>query len=168
MNAAAALHYFFLSTAAIATVSLLFTRHVFYAALLLIITLLSLAGLYVLTLAEFLAVTQILVYAGGILVVMIFAIMLTSQLNGKPLLIDHSNRVPGAFIGMAFFGILSYLMSDQFPLDAGAQVQAFSVAKIGTLLMSAYALPFEVTGVVLLLSLIGASVIASSSTVKRQ
>jgi NADH:ubiquinone oxidoreductase subunit 6 (subunit J) len=168
MNAATALHYFFLSTAAIATVSLLFARHVFYAALLLIITLLSLAGLYVLTLAEFLAVTQILVYAGGILVVMIFAIMLTSQLNGKPLLIDHSNRVPGAIIGMAFFGILTYLMADQFPLDASAQPGDFTVSKIGTLLMSAYALPFEVTGLVLLLSLVGAAVIASSSSPKHQ
>lgn len=166
MTAADALHYFFLTTAALATLSLLFVRHVFYAALLLIITLISLAGLYVLSYAEFLAITQILVYAGGILVVMIFAIMLTSQLHGKPLLIDHSNRVAGACIGLALFSVMIYLLVAQFPSGIPAQGRLFDVSTLGTLLMSQYALPFEVAGVVLLISLIGAAVIASSPSNK--
>lgn len=167
MSAATILHYSFLTIAALATVSLLFVRHVFYGALLLIITLLALAGLYVLSLAEFLAVTQILVYAGGILVIIIFAIMLTAQLNGKPLQIDHRNRVPGALIGLPLAAIMIALIAGQFPLDVQYYGQAFSISTIGVLLLSEYALPFEATGVVLLVALVGAAVIASSSLPKR-
>jgi NADH-quinone oxidoreductase subunit J len=167
MNAATILHYFFLAAAATTTVALLFVRNVFHGALLLLITLLSLAGLYVLSMAEFLAVTQILVYAGGILVVVIFAIMLTSQLSGKPLLVDHSNRVAAALLSGALFGIIVYLMVDQFPLQAQAPMKPFSLPALGTLLLTEYALPFEVTGVVLLIALIGAAVIASTSSANR-
>jgi NADH-quinone oxidoreductase subunit J len=167
MNAATILHYFFLAAAAIATVALLFVRNVFHGALLLLVTLLSLAGLYVLSMAEFLAITQILVYAGGILVVVIFAVMLTSQLSGKPLLIDHSNRVAAALLSGALFGIIVYLMVDQFPLQPLAPMKPFSLPALGTLLLTEYALPFEVTGVVLLIALIGAAVIASTSSAKR-
>ena len=167
MNAAAIMHYFFLAAASLATVALLFVRNVFYGALLLLITLLALAGLYVLSMAEFLAVTQILVYAGGILVVVIFAIMLTSQLSGKPLLIDHSNRVAGGFIGASLFTIIVYLLVDQFSVQALTPTKPFSLPALGTLLLTQYALPFEVTGVVLLIALIGAAVIASSSSARR-
>lgn len=167
MSAATILHYSFLAIAALATVSLLFVRHVFHGALLLIITLLALAGLYVLSLAEFLAVTQILVYAGGVLVIIIFAIMLTAQLDGKPLQIDHRNRVAGAIIGLSLAAIMVALITDQFPLDLQYSAQAFSISTIGVLLLSEYALPFEATGVVLLVALVGAAVIASSSFPKR-
>lgn len=167
MNAALILHYFFLAAATVATVALLFVRNVFYGALLLVITLLCLAGLYVLSFAEFLAITQILVYAGGILVVIIFAIMLTSQLNGKPLLVDHSNRLSGGFAGASMLGFLVYLIVDQFPILSNGHVRPFSISTLGRLLLTEYALPFEVTGVVLLIALIGAAVIASSSAPKR-
>ncbi|HTF19455.1 MAG TPA: NADH-quinone oxidoreductase subunit J [Chryseolinea sp.] len=166
MNAATILHYFFLAAASFATVALLFVRNVFYGALLLIITLLCLAGLYVLSFAEFLAITQILVYAGGILVVIIFAIMLTSHLHGKPLLVDHSNRLAGGLVGATLLGFLIYLIVNQFPVVANGQVRPFSISTLGRLLLTEYALPFEVTGVVLLIALIGAAVIASSSAPK--
>lgn len=167
MNVATLLHYFFLAAAALATVALLFVRNVFYGALLLIITLLSLAGLYVLSFAEFLAITQILVYAGGILVVIIFAIMLTSHLNGKPLLVGHSNQFAGGLVGTMILGYLIYLIVGQFPLHTGTSLQPFSISTLGRLLLTEYVLPFEVTGVVLLIALIGAAVIASSSALKR-
>jgi len=167
MNAAVILHYFFLGTAAIATIALLFARNVFYGALLLLITLLSLAGLYVLSFAEFLAMTQILVYAGGILVLIIFAVMLTSHLNGKPLLIDHSNRLAGGLLGLTVFAMLTSLMVGQQQLQTGGNGEPISIMLLGRLLMTSYVFPFELTGIVLLIALIGAAVIASSSTTKR-
>ncbi|MGC3943931.1 MAG: NADH-quinone oxidoreductase subunit J [Chryseolinea sp.] len=167
MNAAVILHYFFLFTAAVATIGILFARNVFYGALLLMITLLSLAGLYVLSFAEFLAMTQILVYAGGVLVLIIFAIMLTSHLNGKPLLIEHSNRLAGGMLGLTLFAIITYLIVEQVKLPTNVQAQPFSITDLGRLFMTNYAFPFELTGIVLLIALIGAAVIASSSTTKR-
>ena len=63
--------YFFETVAALSAISLIFIRSVFYGALLVIVCLLAVAGIFVLAFAEFLAVTQILVYAGGILVVIL-------------------------------------------------------------------------------------------------
>jgi NADH:ubiquinone oxidoreductase subunit 6 (subunit J) len=167
MNAATILHYFFLTVASISTVALLFVRNVFHGAMLLIVTLLSLAGLYVLTYAEFLAIAQILVYAGGILVVIIFAIMLTSHLHGKPLTVDHSNHFAGGLVGTTILGFFIYLIVEQFPLHTNTTARPFSITTLGRLLLTEYALPFEVTGVVLLIALIGAAVITSSSSPKR-
>ncbi|HPH47169.1 MAG TPA: NADH-quinone oxidoreductase subunit J, partial [Chryseolinea sp.] len=61
--------YFLEAVAALSAISIIFIRNVFYGALLLITCLLALAGIYVLAFAEFIAVTQILIYAGGILVI---------------------------------------------------------------------------------------------------
>ena len=72
MNITVFMLYFFEIAAALSAVSLIFIRHVFYGALLMVICLLSVAGLYVLMFAEFVAVTQVLVYAGGVLVIIIF------------------------------------------------------------------------------------------------
>lgn len=167
MSATIILHYVFIATAAVSTVALLFVRNVFYGALLLMITLLALAGLYVISFAEFLAITQLLVYAGGILVVIIFAIMLTSQLHGKPLLIEHRNPFSGALLCATVFGIITYLLVDQFPTVTNTPGEPFSLSTLGRLILTAYALPFEITGVVLLVALIGAAVIASSSAPKQ-
>lgn len=167
MSAAVILHYFFLIAAAIATILLLLVRNVLYGALLLIIVLLSLAGLYVLSFAEFLAIAQILVYAGGVLVLIIFAIMLTSQLNDKPLLIDHSNRFAGSIVGITLFAIMTYLLGSQIGLQASDTPELFSVPTLGRLMMTGYVLPFELTGIVLLVALIGAAVIASAYPSKR-
>lgn len=167
MSAAVILHYFFLIAAAIATVLLLFARSVLYGALLLIIILLSLAGLYVLSFAEFLAITQTLVYAGGVLVLIIFAMMLTAQLNDKPLLIDHSNRFAGGILAITLFTIIAYLLGSQMASAYDAPT-LFSVQTLGRLMMTGYVLPFELTGIVLLIALIGAAVIASTYSSKRR
>ena len=164
MNAAVILHYFFIVTAAVATVALLFARSVFYGALFLMIILLSLAGLYVISFAQFLAVTQIPVYAGGVLVLIIFAIMLTSHINGKPLMVDHSNRLWGGLLGMTFFAILIYLIAGQINWNNVHSAEPFALPVFGRLLMTSYVLPFELIGIVLLVALIGAAVVASSTT----
>lgn len=167
MSASSILHYIFLGVAAAATLSLLFVRNVFHAALLMIMVLLSLAGLYVLSHADFLALTQILVYAGGILVVMVFAIMLTSPLNGRPLAIEHSNRVAAALAGLVWFAIVAYLLFNAVAIPAPDQPAYFSLKTLGALLMSQFALPFEVTAIVMLVALVGAAVMASPLSRRR-
>ena len=95
MNIAQFMFYFFEAFAAISAIALIFIKNVFYGALLLIICLLCLAGIYIMAFAEFIAVTQILVYAGGILVVIIFGIMLTTKISGNHWWLSMHIRAPG-------------------------------------------------------------------------
>lgn len=169
MNAAPLMFYFFEVMAGLSALSLIFTRNVFYGALLLIVCLLSLAGIYVLAFAEFIAVTQILIYAGGILVVIIFGIMLTSKISGKPLVVQHTNWFSGALASAAFLGILLYLLSQHsfHTVQASPNPSGNPLHQIGTGLMSRYVLPFEMAGILLLIALVGAAVIASSAKPKK-
>lgn len=151
--------------AGVSAVCILFTRNVFYAALLLIITLLSVAGIYVLTQAEFMAVTQILIYAGGVLVLIIFGVMLTSKISGKPLVVQNRNWIAGSFVGIicATFLIKLFAEASFYKDDSLSSATTYnSVNQIGILLMSDFVMPFEVAGILLLVALICAAVVASS------
>jgi NADH:ubiquinone oxidoreductase subunit 6 (subunit J) len=163
MSIATFLFYFFELLAAVSAISLLFIRNVFYGALLLIVCLLAIAGIYILAFAEFLAVAQILIYAGGILVVIIFGIMLTSKISGKPLQVSHTNRLAGVLVGVFFFSLLVKNFATLIhPSSKGITPSVENTYQsIGILLMSDYVLPFEIAGIVLLVTLVGSAVTAS-------
>jgi NADH:ubiquinone oxidoreductase subunit 6 (subunit J) len=164
MNLTSILFYTFEALAALSSVALIFARNVFHGALLLITCLLALAGVYVLAFAEFVAVTQILVYAGGILVVIIFGIMLTTKLSGKPLLIEHAYRFSGTLAGLLFLVFLiSSIVKESFKNLPPPSTEVTDIRTIGVGLMTDYALPFEVAGILLLVALIGAAIIASTT-----
>jgi NADH:ubiquinone oxidoreductase subunit 6 (subunit J) len=171
MSVASIAFYGFCFLAALSAAGILFTKNVFYGALLLIVTLLSLAAIYILASAEFVAVTQILIYAGGVLVLIIFGVMLTSKISGKSLMIQDQYMFRGLFIGLTFFSILCVLISQTkfFINPSNAENTKYnSINQIGILLMSDYVLPFEIAGILLLIALIGAAVIASSfNTIKK-
>lgn len=155
--------YVFSGFAALSAVGMLFVKNVFKAALMLLVCLLSLAGIYVLAFAEFLAVTQIMIYAGGILVVIIFGVMLTAKISGKPLEVTHNNILSGLIAGIALAILLIKLYSSPFLVTHGTQGHDENiVTETGIQLMSTFVLPFEVAGVLLLMSLIGAAVVVSS------
>ena len=107
MSLVAFMFYFFEAVAALSAVALALVRNVFYGALLLVVCLLALAGIYVLAFAEFIAVTQILIYAGGILVIIIFGIMLTTKISEKPLVVEHSYILSGLLASVGCFSLLS-------------------------------------------------------------
>lgn len=164
MSAASVIFYFFEVVAALAAIGILVVRNVFYAALLLLITLLCIAGIYVLSFAEFIAVTQILVYAGGILVLIIFSIMLTSRISGKPLMVSNKHWFGALLAGGFFFVLLINLFFKQgYASNAGVPlpVPRNTYQQIGVSLMSDFILPFEVAGILLLVALIGAAITAS-------
>src|SRR5687767_9782869 len=100
MNSIEILFYFFMLLAAISAGAIVFSKNVFKSALFLLICLLSIAALYVLSFAEFLAVAQVLIYAGGILVIIIFGIMLTTRISGRPLVVENTNIFSGAIAGI--------------------------------------------------------------------
>lgn len=162
-----AIVYFFCILSAFAALGILFIKDIFKAVLLLLLCLLSLAGIYVMQFAEFVAVTQILIYAGGIVVVMIFAIMLTTKMSGVPLKIGNTNVVATVLGSSSMLIMLIYMFSNNFDrvsLENSSVIN--SVKQTGLLLMSTYILPFEIAGFLLLIALIGAAVVSTSNARK--
>jgi NADH:ubiquinone oxidoreductase subunit 6 (subunit J) len=163
MSISTLLLYSFEVIAALSALGILFVRNVFYGALLLICCLLSVAALFVFFHAEFVAITQILVYAGGVLVLILFGIMLSSKISGKPLVVHHNYVISGAVLGISLLGLLSFaLFKSPMYSATDKAMDADNISSVGINMMSNHILPFEIAGILLLVALIGAVVVASS------
>jgi NADH:ubiquinone oxidoreductase subunit 6 (subunit J) len=163
MNLSTLLLYLFISAAVISVLVMLFTRSIFYAALSLIVCLLSISGIYALLYAEFLAITQIVIYAAGVLVLILFGIMLTNRITGQPLMMQSHHSITGLIISLGMFGVL--LLAYQktlFNQVESMPLQGNHINHVGIELMSTFVAPFEVAGILLLVCVIGAALMASS------
>jgi NADH-quinone oxidoreductase subunit J len=138
-----------------------FSRNIIYSAWALLFAFLGVAGLYVFLGADFPAVAQVLIYVGGILVLILFAIMLTKQIGGDPHLTNAHIALPaGAALAAATVAILTYTaVMAPWKIVAERSWQPTS-ASLGIAFLTEYLLPFEVASVVLLAALVGAVVIA--------
>ncbi|MCP4582058.1 MAG: NADH-quinone oxidoreductase subunit J [candidate division Zixibacteria bacterium] len=135
-------------------------KNIFHSALFLVLALFSIAGIYVLLGAEFLAAVQVLIYVGAITILMIFAIMLTYQLSSKSIR-QTNEQVPWAsIIVLIFFGLsLAAVFKTVWPLSDG-ELPESNTLELGRQLLSTYVIPFEVVSIVLLVALIGAIIIS--------
>ena len=132
-------------------------KNLVHAAISLMGTLFGLAGLYVFLYADFLAATQVVIYVGGILVLIIFGVMLTHRVT-SPVLIQSTmpNRLlSGVIVFLIFIGLLVLLF--RTPWHEGVLATGPTVKTIGQSIMSKYLLHFEVASVLLLLALLGAA-----------
>ncbi|GAC1343526.1 MAG: hypothetical protein NVSMB23_17430 [Myxococcales bacterium] len=138
-----------------------FPTNIIYSAWSLLFAFLGVAGLYVFLGADFPAVAQVLIYVGGILVLILFAIMLTKQIGEDPKLTNAHLALPaGAVLGAAAVATLSY-MAVMAPWKIVEHPSYASSARgLGIAFLTDYLLPFEVTSVVLLAALVGSVVIA--------
>ena len=165
MNSLDLIFYSLEILAAVSALSILFTKNVFYGALLLIICLLAIAGIYIIANAEFLAVTQILIYVAGVLVLIIFGVMLTSKISGKSLVVENKNWFAGSLVGLFFMITLTRLFFETnfYSSNLVVKESAYTtINQIGILFSTDYVLPFELTGILLLIVLVAAAVVASS------
>jgi NADH-quinone oxidoreductase subunit J len=133
-----------------------------YSALSLIVVLCSLALVYLLLGAEFMAVLQVIIYAGAIMVLFVFVIMLLNAGHEVP---SHRSRLAkwlGAPLMGAFVVEMLVTIKDQFPPTSAAPTAHLdgSPAAIGHLLFRNYVLPFEVTSILILVAVLGAVVLA--------
>ena len=145
-----------LSVASAAVVVL--ARTLIYSAFALLVTFFGVAGLYVLLGADFLAATQILIYVGGILVLLLFGVMLTHRIYDLDLKSGTIQLGSGLIVAAGLFVILSALaLKAAWPTLARAP--APTTAGIGRLFLSDYLLPFEAASVLLLVALMGAAMI---------
>ncbi len=138
-----------------------FSRNIIYSAWSLLFAFMGVAGLYIFLGADFPAVAQVLIYVGGILVLILFAIMLTKQIGEDPKITNVHVALPiGGALGAAAIGTLSYMaVMAPWKTVANPTFDPTSEA-LGIAFLTEYLLPFEVASVVLLAALVGAVVIA--------
>src|SRR5215216_5223669 len=141
--------YIVAAIAVIGGLGTVLSRDIVHSALFLVLALLMTAAVFVLLSAEFLALVQILVYGGGITILVIFAIMIT-QLRSVRQTLDGPQR-PFAFVVAVALGVL---------LGETDRVTVVSTESLGSSLFREFAVPFEIASFVLLAALIGAVVLA--------
>jgi NADH-quinone oxidoreductase subunit J len=138
-----------------------FSKNIVYAAFSLLFTLFGVAGLYVLLQADFLAVTQVLVYVGGILTLLLFGVMLTNKVISVDMKTGTLHTIPAIVLAAIVFGSLAGLYYATWSTVTAPATNIVSTARpIGEMLMTSYALPFEVASVILLVAMVGAALIA--------
>ena len=133
------------------------TRNVVHAALALLLSLIDVAGVYLVLFAEFLALVQVLIYGGAVIIVLLFAIMLTRG-SEYPRISDNRQWPLAALAAMGVLGVLipSFLINSVD--NTKAQSPAFT--DLANSLFTRWAIPFEIASLVLLVALIGAIIIA--------
>ena len=153
--------YLFAAITVFSAAFVVFSRNIIYSAFSLLFTFFGVAALYVFLSADFIAVTQIVVYVGGILVLLLFGVMFTNKIMMTDLKTDVLNIVPGILLLLSITGglIYTFLTRTEWFISA-AQRQGSVVEQIGFETMSRYVLPFEMISILLLLALIGAAFLA--------
>ncbi|MFB3922782.1 MAG: NADH-quinone oxidoreductase subunit J [Terriglobia bacterium] len=158
----AALFYIFAAVTILAGLSVILQRTPVYSALSLIVVLCSLAVVYLLLGAEFLAVVQVIVYAGAIMVLFVLVIMLLNAHREEPTDRSRVAKILGVPLLGVFLCEVLYAIWRHFPPDrtVGAPHAAGGPRAIGELLFRNYVLPFEVTSILILVAIVGAIVLA--------
>lgn len=177
MSAEAAVFYVFAVITVASAAVVVLARSLIYSAFALLFTFFGVAGLYVVLGADFLAATQLLIYVGGILVLLLFGVMLTHKLYDLDLKSEVTQFLPAAIICAGLFTLLAWPIEVSFPLPWIGNVRVLGVLwqtswatgsgrapgatteEIGRLFMSTYLLPFEAASVLLLVALMGAAMI---------
>jgi NADH-quinone oxidoreductase subunit J len=133
-------------------------RNILYSAFSLLASLLGVAGLYLFQGADFVGVAQLLIYVGGILVLLLFAVLLTNGI-GAIKVSNTSVAVPTGLVGAAALGVLGAWIAVATRWPEVEAVATPSTARLGDAFLREYLLPFELASVLLLLALVGAMVI---------
>jgi NADH-quinone oxidoreductase subunit J len=145
----------------VSAISVVLARNVVHAALYLVVTLLSVGGVYLLLGAEFVAWVQILIYVGAIVILFLFGLMLTKAPIGRDML-DNQNRWIGGVVGFGIFLGLVFLIQDAYKVQDAVARETFrtTTGDVGVSMFRDYVLPFEAVSFLLLAALIGAVVLA--------
>lgn len=133
-------------------------RNVVHAALYLVVTLLAVAGTFLVVGAEFLAWTQVLVYVGAVVVLILFGLMLTRAPIGPMAQHNDSGRL-ALLVSLALFGFLATMILDAFG-DVALPLSVTTAGDLGDVLYVHWAFPFMALGFFLTVSLIGAIILA--------
>ena len=137
-----------------------FSRNIIYSAFSLLGTFAGVAGLYVFLGADFVAAVQLLIYVGGILILILFAVMLTHRITDVAITNRAAGRIPALILIVVFVYLLVQAVRETPWVKAKQIAYAATTRNIGDLFLDHYLLPFELASLVLLAAMIGAVVIS--------
>lgn len=146
-----------------AALMVIFSKHIIHSALYLALTFLCIAAFFVMLKAEYLAVVQIMVYIGAVIVMILFALMMTRMKIGEVTNIANKQIVTAAIISVFLFltlGIIVYMTRNGFTWISSDEIPVLSVKDLGMVLFSKYVLPFEIISLLILGALVGSVVLA--------
>lgn len=141
-----------------------FSNDIVHAAFSLLFTFFGVAGLYVLLGADFIGVVQVIIYIGGILVLIIFGVMMTERGKMLRLSVQLPGRIFAAILSLIILaGLVLAVIRTPWPIVPSPAAPGPTSAAMGELILSKYLIPFEVVALLLLASLVGAVLIVRRS-----
>ena len=152
--------YLFAAITIVSAFVVVTSKNIVYAAFSLLFTFFGVTGIYVLLGADFVAIVQLLVYIGGILILLIFGVMLTNKITSVDIKSGATQVLPAAIGSAILAGALTSIMiSTRWKSEPAENVFTTTVS-LGRTLITDYVLIFELLGILLLVALIGAASIA--------
>ncbi len=160
MTVAQGIFYLVAALAVAGGLGVVLARNTVYAALFLILALLAVAGVYILLASEFLALVQVLIYAGAITVLLLFALMLTRVGDLEETMVGAQWPL-AVVVSILLMGLLiTTVATSDWPGDADGMITRIPFETLGEALFRQWAVPFEIASLVLLIALVGAIVLA--------
>ena len=158
------LFFLFALMAVAGALSLILQRHPIHSALSLLVVMMAVAGLYLLQGAEFIAAVQIIVYAGAIMVLFVFVIMLLNAGEEERTNLSRMARYVGLPLGIFLLLELAYWVARGAPSEAAVSPGPAPTRKLALLLFHDYLFPFELTSILILIAILGAIVLAKKES----
>jgi NADH-quinone oxidoreductase subunit J len=160
MNVYDLIFYLFAAVTLVSAFFVVTSRNIVHAAFYLLFTFFGVAGIYVMLGADFVAVVQLIVYVGGILILLIFGVMITNKITQVEIKTGTLHTLPAA-IGVGLFtGIVGAVILNTEWRVVESEMPASTLSAIGTSLITEYVVVFELLGILLLVALIGAASMA--------
>ena len=160
MNIYDIIFYLFAAVTLLSAFFVVTTRNIVRAAFFLLFTFFGVAGIYVLLGADFVAIVQLIVYVGGILILLIFGVMITNKITQVDIKTGTLHTLPASIGVGVFTGFILFLVIDTQWLKVDSKMPETTLSTLGTLLLNEYVLVFELLGILLLVALIGAASMA--------
>jgi NADH-quinone oxidoreductase subunit J len=152
--------YLFAAVTVLSAFFVVTNKNIVYSAFFLLFTFFGVAGIYVLLGADFVAIVQLIVYVGGILILLLFGVMLTNKITNVEIKTGTINIYPAVIgVGLLSGALLAALINSSWKIFPSTS-QLPTTKALGTMLLQEYALVFELLGIILLIALIGAASIA--------
>jgi len=160
MNFYDIIFYLFAAITVVSAVVVVNAKNIVHAAFSLLLTFFGVAGIYVLLGADFLSIVQIMVYVGGILILLLFGVMLTNKITNVEIRTGAIYVFPAIIVVGAFTAVLFSVITSTKWHVGNLDIPNTTTKMLGNLLLTDYVLIFELLAILLLIALIGAASIA--------
>ncbi len=152
--------YLFAAVTLVSAFLVVTNRNIVHAAFYLLFTFFGVAGIYVMLGADFIAIVQLIVYVGGILILLLFGVMLTNKITSVDIKTGTIHLLPASIVLGLFSGALAAIILNTNWTQVETKTAEGTTAALGNLLINEYALIFELLGILLLIAMVGAASLA--------